>query len=576
MVQVTLVCGIVGVRESVFSVKIDTTEWVDQLKDAIKAAKPAMIQCDARDLQLFLAKWDGVNDAWMEKEEVQQGVLDTKGLRQLKFAAVPLSFNGLSERDVQTETTEAGQNSPVHVLVVLPPTLTKRQSVSLNIGGVTIHVTESMVLNDPQLLAYWHALVTSSTEIVADTVVSLPNGTYILGDPALGSGIYIRSCFQELWLIFSGSIGGIGILGSPGIGKTYFGYSVLLYLARRGETVVYESADIGKCILFSGNVVVQGSREDFDSILMQTGTCYIVDGVRPKYCPAKTILVSSSREYIWRTVSTFGRMPVWSEQEILNCRELMYSNTPVAIAEDCNRRWSEIPLVSRKAVSEGKKLPEGSSCGHGYASLDSLTGKLVLRDFELPATNRSVTCLQKEVEDLSTEDTPFEVKAPVPDNRKTSETGTAEKVIAEQQNQQLEKAKRINKCSSLIEETLITEGLSKSDVRNVFKQLAAKYDLQVISKYQTPVFVVTTGNQSTKQGTGGQHTSNQKGPQQARAAWRSDPVIIQLQHDRDELVGKLKRVSRGSSEVEGLLKQVASFNLQIKEQKNRVRNAQNN
>uniref|UniRef100_M4C5Q1 Uncharacterized protein n=1 Tax=Hyaloperonospora arabidopsidis (strain Emoy2) TaxID=559515 RepID=M4C5Q1_HYAAE len=254
----------------------------------------------------------------------------------------------------------------------------------------------------------------------------------------------------------------------------------------------------------------------------------------------------------------------------------MYSNTPVAIAEDCNRRWSGIPLVSRKAVSEGKKLPEGSSCGHGYASLDSLTGKLVLRDFELPATNRSVTCLQKEVEDLSMEDTPFEVKAPVPDNRKTSETGTAEKVIAEQQNQQLEKAKRINKCSSLIEETLITEGLSKSDVRNVFKQLAAKYDLQVISKYQTPVFVVTTGNQSTKKGTGGQHTSNQKGPQQARAAWRSDPVIIQLQHDRDELVGKLKRVSRGSSEVEGLLKQVASFNLQIKEQKNRVRNAQNN
>ena len=132
----------------------------------------------------------------------------------------------------------------------------------------------------------------------------------------------------------------------------------MLYLARRGETVVYESADIGKCILFSGNVVVQGSREDFDSILMQTETCYIVDGVRPKYCPAKTILVSSSREYIWRTVSNFGRMPVWSEQEILNCRELMYSNTPVAVVESCYRRWGGIPLyVLRHAEdTEQQKL----------------------------------------------------------------------------------------------------------------------------------------------------------------------------------------------------------------------------
>uniref|UniRef100_A0AAV1T394 Crinkler effector protein N-terminal domain-containing protein n=1 Tax=Peronospora matthiolae TaxID=2874970 RepID=A0AAV1T394_9STRA len=579
MVQVTLVCGIVGVRESVFSVGIDTTDWVDQLKDAIKAAKPAMIQSDARDLQLFLARRDGVDDAWMKKEEVQQGVLDTKGLRQLNFAAVPLSFNGLSERDVQTETTEAGQNSPVHVLVVLPPTLTKRQSVPLNVRGVIIHVTESMVLNDPPLVAYWHALATSSTAIVADTVVSLPNGTYILGNPALGSGIYIRSCFQELWLMFSGCVRVIGILGSPGVGKTYFAYSILLYLARRGETVVYESAAIEKCVLFSGNVVVQGTREDFDSILMQTETCYVVDGVRPKYCPAKTILLSSSRECIWRTVSDFGRMhrmPVWSEEEILNFRELMYSNTPVAIVEGCYCRWGGIPQVSRKAVSEGKKLPEGSGCEHGYASLDSPTCKLALGGFELPAANRSVTCLQKEVEDVSMGDTPFEVKAPIPDNRKTSETETAEKVGAEQRTQQLEKAKRINRCSSLIEETLITEGLSKSDVRKVFKQLAAKYDLQVISKYQAPVFVVATGNQSTKKGTGGQHTSHWKEPQQARAAWRSDPVIIQLQHDRDELVGKLKRVSREPSEVESLLKQVASFNLQIKEQKNRVRNAQNN
>ena len=32
-------------------------------------------------------------------------------------------------------------------------------------------------------------------------------------------------------------------------------------------------------------------------------------------------------------------MPVWTKQEILDCRELVLSNTPVDIVEDCYRRW---------------------------------------------------------------------------------------------------------------------------------------------------------------------------------------------------------------------------------------------
>ncbi|KAG6976052.1 hypothetical protein JG688_00001770 [Phytophthora aleatoria] len=35
-------------------------------------------------------------------------------------------------------------------------------------------------------------------------------------------------------------------------------------------------------------------------------------------------------------------MPVWSKQEILKCRELMYSDIPVAVVQDCFRRWGGI------------------------------------------------------------------------------------------------------------------------------------------------------------------------------------------------------------------------------------------
>ncbi|KAG6949367.1 hypothetical protein JG687_00014907 [Phytophthora cactorum] len=35
-------------------------------------------------------------------------------------------------------------------------------------------------------------------------------------------------------------------------------------------------------------------------------------------------------------------MPVWSQQEIFKCRELVYSDLPVAVVQDCFRRWGGI------------------------------------------------------------------------------------------------------------------------------------------------------------------------------------------------------------------------------------------
>ncbi|KAG3233998.1 hypothetical protein PI124_g20943 [Phytophthora idaei] len=62
--MVKLFCVIVGEAGSVFSVRVDEGDSVDDLKDAIKGKNLATIMCDAKNLQLFLAK--AANGAWLD------------------------------------------------------------------------------------------------------------------------------------------------------------------------------------------------------------------------------------------------------------------------------------------------------------------------------------------------------------------------------------------------------------------------------------------------------------------------------------------------------------------------------
>ncbi|CAI5713571.1 unnamed protein product [Peronospora farinosa] len=60
--MVKLICTIVGTKESVFLVDIDTRQLVGELKKAIKVENPDF-QCSARNLQLFPAKM--VEGKWL-------------------------------------------------------------------------------------------------------------------------------------------------------------------------------------------------------------------------------------------------------------------------------------------------------------------------------------------------------------------------------------------------------------------------------------------------------------------------------------------------------------------------------
>ncbi|KAH7473943.1 Crinkler effector protein 115 [Phytophthora ramorum] len=75
--MVTLFCAVVGVAGSAFSVRVDESDSVDDLKDTIKAENED-IKGPARNLQLFLAKTEG--GAWLPGDDSVPLQLDRGGL----------------------------------------------------------------------------------------------------------------------------------------------------------------------------------------------------------------------------------------------------------------------------------------------------------------------------------------------------------------------------------------------------------------------------------------------------------------------------------------------------------------
>ena len=96
-------------------------------------------------------------------------------------------------------------------------------------------------------------------------------------------------------------------------------------------------------------------------MLAQLETFYLVDGVEPSHCDANTILVTSPRKEIWhkyfqRNGAKFLCMPVWTEEEIYRCRDLLYSTTPVETVEKRFYKWGGVArYVLRYAKDKAKQ-----------------------------------------------------------------------------------------------------------------------------------------------------------------------------------------------------------------------------
>ncbi|GMF22809.1 unnamed protein product [Phytophthora lilii] len=127
--MVKLFCAIVGVAGSAFSVRVDESDSVDDLKDAIKAKKPNDFKdIDADKLQLFLAKTEG--GAWLTDDD--QAALDLEDgkvhedIQALidgeKMKATKTLQHWLFEKNKMPQPS----TDQIHVLVVVPKIESKR------------------------------------------------------------------------------------------------------------------------------------------------------------------------------------------------------------------------------------------------------------------------------------------------------------------------------------------------------------------------------------------------------------------------------------------------------------------
>ncbi|KAG2933313.1 hypothetical protein PC114_g1464 [Phytophthora cactorum] len=154
--MVKLFCAIVGEAGSAFEVKIDDDESVSALKDAIKAKNKRTITCDAKDLQLFLAKKDGGTGAWLTEKDVKEGVSDTTGLKLLDAVRAEIGDVGLSQDDVRLQVAKeevAALKGPVHVLVVVP----EQEHAQTGLWLVTGSVDNALDTRGIRCKLYWMA-----------------------------------------------------------------------------------------------------------------------------------------------------------------------------------------------------------------------------------------------------------------------------------------------------------------------------------------------------------------------------------------------------------------------------------
>ena len=262
--------------------------------------------------------------------------------------------------ELSLSTTEGG--SPLEPDDPIPAPNTAKTPLFISVEEQTLNEIAT-VRSDEAVSAFWNAFKNCSDPIQENQVIQLPRDVFILGNPIIGSSIFIRPCYPKLLeIVFSiikdPATPHLDILGTPGIGKTFFGYVILLYLARTGATVVYERGRENARYLFSANGIFTGSRSDFIKFLKLPNTFYIVDAVNHVDVAAQTVLLSSLRRDVWYQFSkekcTTRYMPVWSWGKIQICRGLLFDHLTSAETKSLYDMWGGI---ARYVLENARNTP---------------------------------------------------------------------------------------------------------------------------------------------------------------------------------------------------------------------------
>lgn len=201
--------------------------------------------------------------------------------------------------------------------------------------------------------------------VVTNNTLELANGTFFIGHRKMGSKLFSRSCYKDLSKIIidgaiNGSMDNIVVTGTPGIGKSVFGYYLLYLLRQNGKTVVFEQND--KWYRFSDEGVVEGRFETFSDagFLNDPAGWYLSDPEgkpREGFTGIAVVLVSPGKdrtnEFLKQDDACLLFMPVWSEDELLECRRIIFPGA--RSVNDVRKAFEKVGGVAR-AVFRPKRF----------------------------------------------------------------------------------------------------------------------------------------------------------------------------------------------------------------------------
>lgn len=193
--------------------------------------------------------------------------------------------------------------------------------------------------------------------VITNNTLELANGTVFIGHREMGSKLFIRSCYKDLSKIIidgaiNGSMDNIVVTGTPGIGKSVFGYYLLYLLRLEGKTVVFEQKE--KWYRFSDEGVVQGRFETFSDagFLNDPAGWYLSDPEgkpREGFTGITVVLVSPGKdktnEFLKQDTACLLFMPVWSEDELLECRRIIFPDA--RSVNDVRKAFEKVGGVAR-------------------------------------------------------------------------------------------------------------------------------------------------------------------------------------------------------------------------------------
>lgn len=196
--------------------------------------------------------------------------------------------------------------------------------------------------------------------MVTEDTLELVNGTSFLGNSKLGSKLFIRRCYNEMAdLIFSDEVQDIVVTGTPGIGKSMFGYYLLYLLRCEGKSVVFELK--GDWYRFGDEGAQKGTYYDFDraGFFQDPTAWYLSDPKGPpkeNFEGTTVVFVSPDfermKEFLKLPTSERIFMPVWSLEELLKCRRVVF---PHVLDTDVVKSFGVVGGVAR-AVFNVKKF----------------------------------------------------------------------------------------------------------------------------------------------------------------------------------------------------------------------------